>query len=248
TRSPTRPRRPATPAVPEAWRSTRTPRKPATTWPRRCSKVRLTSSRRCTRTRAIAAPSTSPVISTSVPYMRCAPAEVPDQIEYLARDAMVRELMRPLRAFLTEEGVTEVVINRPGEVFLENGPEWRRVEAPHLTLARCLSLANAIATYTEQEIGPQKPILSAMLPDGERVQIVVPPAAETDTVSMSIRRPSASIKTLAEYERSGAFNRYVWARSALLEERRPDLAHVDLRLIEHLENNRLGEFLTLAVT
>jgi type IV secretion system protein VirB11 len=180
--------------------------------------------------------------------MRCAPAEVPDQIEYLARDAMVRELMRPLRAFLTEEGVTEVVINRPGEVFLENGPEWRRVEAPHLTLARCLSLANAIATYTEQEIGPQKPILSAMLPDGERVQIVVPPAVETDTVSMSIRRPSASIKTLAEYEHSGAFNRYVWARSAHLEERRTELAPVDLRLIEHLESNRLGDFLTLAVT
>ena len=103
--------------------------------------------------------------------MRSVPAETSSETgRFLARDAVVRELMRPLRDFLTEDGVTEIVINRPGEVYLENGPEWRRVLAPHLTIERCMQLANAIATYTEQEIGPQKPILSAMLPDGERVQ------------------------------------------------------------------------------
>jgi type IV secretion system protein VirB11 len=178
--------------------------------------------------------------------MRSNPADAP-AAKFLARDAMVRELMRPLRDYLAEEGVTEVVINRPGEVFLENGPEWRCVAAPHLTLSRCLSLANAIATYTEQEIGPQKPILSAMLPDGERVQIVVPPAVEADTVSMSIRRPSSSIRTLAEYEAAGAFHRYVWAKSPELSARRADLDATDLTLADHLDQNHLARFLTLAV-
>lgn len=170
-----------------------------------------------------------------------------EPVELLARDAMVRELMRPLAVFLLEEGATEVVINRPGEVFVEIGPDWRRFEAPELSLDRLLALANAIATYTEQEIGPQKPILSAMLPAGERVQIVVPPAVEQDTVSMSIRRPSPSIKSLEEYENEGAFHRYVWARSPHLEQRRKDLEGVELQLIENLENNRLGDFLKLAV-
>jgi type IV secretion system protein VirB11 len=179
-----------------------------------------------------------------MPY---SPAEIVVPAKPLARDAMVRELMRPLRDYLIEDGVTEVVINRPGEVFLENGPEWRRIAAPHLTLARCLSLANAIATYTEQSIDAQKPILSAMLPDGERVQIVVPPACEHDTVSMSIRRPSSSIRTLKEYEDGGAFHRYVWAKSPQLENRRGDLEAVDQRLVEYLDSNRLAKFLTLAV-
>lgn len=160
---------------------------------------------------------------------------------------MVRELMRPLREYLIEDGVTEIVINRPGEVFLENGPEWRRIAAPHLTLARCLQLANAIATYTEQSIGAQKPILSAMLPDGERVQIVVPPACEADTVSMSIRRPSSTIRTLKEYEESGAFNRYVWAKSPRLVERRGELDDADRLLVEYLDSNQLAQFLSLAV-
>jgi type IV secretion system protein VirB11 len=160
---------------------------------------------------------------------------------------MVRELLRPLQDFLGEEGVTEVVINRPGEVFLENGPEWRCVPAPHLTLTRCLSLAHAIATYTEQEIGPQTPILSAMLPDGQRVQIVVPPAVEPDTVSISIRRPNSAIRGLSDYEREGAFHRYAWGCSAQLDERRADLDLIDRRLIEHLEHHELAAFLTLAV-
>lgn len=165
----------------------------------------------------------------------------------LASDAMVRELMRPLAAFLLEEGVTEVVINRPGEVFVEIGPEWRQFPVPDLSLERLLALANAIATYTEQSIGPEKPILSAMLPGGERIQIAVPPVVEQGTISFSIRRPSQLIKSLDEYERESYFGRYVWARSAQLAERRTDLQAIELKLIEHLENNCLSEFLKLAV-
>jgi len=180
--------------------------------------------------------------------MRSIPAEASDTGRFLARDAVVRELMRPLRDFLTEDGVTEIVINRPGEVYLENGPEWRRVLAPHLTIERCMQLANAIATYTEQEIGPQKPILSAMLPDGERVQILLPPTVDADSISISIRRPSSTIRTLEEYASGDAFSRYVWARPAKLDERRADLDPVELKLVDLLERNELGAFLSLAVT
>jgi type IV secretion system protein VirB11 len=179
--------------------------------------------------------------------MRSVPGDTQAAHTFLPRDAMVRELMRSLEAYLSEEGVTEVVINRPGEVFLENGPVWRKLSAPHLTLKQCLLLANAIATYTEQQISAAHPILSAMLPDGERVQIVVPPACEADTVSLSIRRPSAAIKTLGEYVESGAFSRFVWARSAHMDERRSELDAIDRQLVDHLEGNDLARFLTRAV-
>lgn len=168
-------------------------------------------------------------------------------VEVLARDATVRELMRPLAPFLLQDGVTEIVVNRPGEVFLERGPEWLHKAAPELTMPRLLSLANAIATYTEQEIGPQKPILSAMLPAGERIQIIVPPAVDHGSISFSIRRPSASIRSLEEYAKEGAFNRYVWARPASLGNRLNDIERTDRKLIEHLTDNELGEFFKTAV-
>src|SRR5207248_708655 len=48
-------------------------------------------------------------------------------------------------------------------------------------------------------------ILSAILPGGERVQIVLPPACEHGTVSVTIRKPSFSVRTLGDYEKQGFF-------------------------------------------
>lgn len=165
----------------------------------------------------------------------------------LAKDSMVRELMRPLLPYLERDGVTELVVNRPGEVFLEVGPEWLRFEVPEITLQACLAMANAIATFTDQRIGPANPILSAMLPGGERIQIVVPPAVEQDTVSFSIRRPALQIKSLDEYESDGAFSRYLWAKNAAYAKRKADLDRTDLELSQLLEQGKLKDFLKLAV-
>lgn len=167
--------------------------------------------------------------------------------DLLARDATVKELLRPLQRFLDDEAITEICINRPGTVFIEAGAQWERVAVPELTLEHCWSLATAVATFTEQIISAQKPILSAMLPNGERLQVLVPPAVEPDRVSFTIRRPSSAIKSLEQYDKEGAFGRFVWARSPQLDERKADLDPIERTLIEHLETNRLPDFLKLAV-
>lgn len=173
--------------------------------------------------------------------MNCSPTDL------LAHDTMVRELLRPLLTYLALPGVTEIVVNRPGEVYIEIGATWQRHQAPDLTLDLLSSLATAIATSTEQAIGPHHPILSAMLPDGERVQIVLPPAVELGTISISIRRPNAWIKSLAEYDAEGAFSRYVWARSATMDDRAAELDPVERQLVEYLATRQLGLFIHAAV-
>jgi type IV secretion system protein VirB11 len=167
--------------------------------------------------------------------------------DLLAHDTMVRELLRPLLRYLALPGATEIVVNRPQDVYIEVGAAWQHHRAPDLTLDRLTALATAIATATEQEIGPHHPILSAMLPDGERVQIVLPPAVELGTVSISIRRPSAWIKTLEEYETEGAFNRYVWAKPSTLGCRVAELDPVERQLVDHLATRQLGSFIRAAV-
>lgn len=168
--------------------------------------------------------------------------------DILALDATVNELLRPLFALLkSEPSATELCINRPGEVFIEIGAEWKRYEVPELTLAHCWSLATAIATYTEQEINPNKPILSAMLPGGERMQIVVPPATEQGSISFSLRIPSASIKSLEQYAQEGTFDHFVWGKSIHYETRKHDLHPLERELCECLMENRLKDFIHLAV-
>jgi type IV secretion system protein VirB11 len=170
-----------------------------------------------------------------------------EPIDLLSHDAMVTELFKPLSEFMSIQGATEISINRPYEVYVEAGPIWKRYDAPALSLAQCISLANAIASYTDQGIDSMRPLLTAQLPGGERIQIVMPPACERETVSMTIRIPDFNTRSFEDYEKQGFFGRYLWPRPIQLEQRRADLKAVDLKLIEHLENNRMGEFLKLAV-
>lgn len=132
----------------------------------------------------------------------------------LASDASVGELLRPVLPFFQENGVTEVCINRPGSIFIEKYSVWARHTIPELDYERCLSLAIAIATYTEQCISSENPLLSATLPSGERVQIVIPPACPRHTVSITIRLPSHKIKDLSELEEEGFFGNVHWAGQA----------------------------------
>ena len=167
--------------------------------------------------------------------------------EILSHDVMVQELMRPFEQYLSLEGVTEVVVNRPGEVFVEAGPVWTRYEAPFITLQRCWSLAHAVATYSARHIDARAPILSAKLPGGERVMIIVPPVAEPDTISITIRVPDCASRSFSQYEAEGFFNRFVWAKPSLNHAVAGSLTHVQSRLIMLLEQNNCAEFLIQAV-
>ena len=88
----------------------------------------------------------------------------------------VLEFLRPLRDQLDAPGVLEVCINRPGELLVETVQGWHLTPAPAMTLERCLSLATAVATWCDQQINQERPLLSATLPSGERIQFVIPPA------------------------------------------------------------------------
>jgi len=151
----------------------------------------------------------------------------------------LREYLRPLAPFLNDEKNTEIVINRPGYVFTESSEGWTHTPVPELTLENCQHLAKYIATYSGQALNESTPIVSATLPDGERVQIVIPPAVRSGTVSITIRKPSNVSLTLDDYERSGAFDACVDSSS--------DLSDDEEKLTQLKAQRRYREFLELAV-
>src|SRR5690349_11916704 len=119
----------------------------------------------------------------------------------------VIEFLRPLRAQLDAPGVLEVCVNRPGEMLVEREDGWRVMAAPELTLERCLSLAMAVATFSDQQINQERPLLAATLPTGERVQFAIPPAVSRGTVSITVRKPAELLRRLTDFERDGLFER-----------------------------------------
>ncbi len=157
----------------------------------------------------------------------------------------VVEFLRPLREQLDAPGVLEVCVNRPGVLQVETVRGWQQVDAPNMTQERCLSLATAVATYCDQQINQERPLLSATLPSGERIQFVIPPAVTRGTVSITVRKPSELIKRLDDFESDGLFNR-IGERVATGDDD-DGLQPFEKQLLALKAAGRYSEFLRLAV-
>lgn len=125
--------------------------------------------------------------------------------------------LRALRPWLSNPEVTELCINRPGEAFLELRSGWRRETLPFADFEWCRRLAKLVANSTRQRIDEESPLLSAALPSGERIQIVLPPATTPGCVAITIRRPADEVWSIEELARRGIFRTTRCASEALDE-------------------------------
>jgi type IV secretion system protein VirB11 len=120
--------------------------------------------------------------------------------------AVLDHYLTPLRSLLEPDDVTELVVNRPGEVGVERSGRWVWRDVPELSEPWLRTLAVAAAAYTRQDVGADRPICSTVLPGDERCQIVLPPVAPEGTVSLTIRKPSRRRLTLEDFRTGGLFD------------------------------------------
>lgn len=146
--------------------------------------------------------------------------------------------LEPLKKLFAEEGVNEISINRPFEAWVEKKGDIRYESIPEIDLDHLKGLAVLVAQSTEQRISEENPLLSATLPTGFRIQIVIPPACEAGTIGISIRKPSAMKLMLDDYEKMGAFD--ATAVEALFDVNAEKLNKL-------LEEKKVKEFLNTAV-
>ena len=97
--------------------------------------------------------------------------------DVLASDTVVRSYLGPIKRHMLEHQATEIWINKPRELVIQLETGNLTVEEPLLDFAALEAFAQAIAVYSpqQQSVGAKTPLLSATMPDGERIQIVLPP-------------------------------------------------------------------------
>jgi len=177
-------------------------------------------------------------VSATVDHARqLVPQEAP--VRALAEPTALDLTLRALRPLLDRRDVTDICINRPGEAFLDTAKGWEREALPFATYAWCRRLAALVANSTRQRIAEDSPILSASLPSGERIQIVLPPATTSGSVAVTIRRPSDEVWSLAELTRRGIFKGTREATDV------PDATETELMRL--LQRRELEAFMRLAV-
>ncbi len=105
------------------------------------------------------------------------------------RSVYLDAYLAPFRRWLDRDTVTEIMVNRPGEVWIEDAadPGMKRIETPEIDDRLVRRLAEQVARVSHQGINREHPLLGATLPDGARVQFCGPPAARRHW-TMAIRR------------------------------------------------------------
>lgn len=102
-------------------------------------------------------------------------------------DPFLEAYLEPFREWLSQADVTEILVNRPGEAWIEQRGQMTRHEAPKIDDSLLQRLAEQVARISHQGISRERPLLAAMLPNGARVQFVAPTATRAHW-ALAIRR------------------------------------------------------------
>jgi pilus assembly protein CpaF len=120
-------------------------------------------------------------------------------------EASLGFFLAPIRPFLDDPTITEVMVNGYSEIYIERRGKLELTEASFVSEDALLTAVHNVAQYVGREINDNRPILDARLPDGSRVHAVIPPSARRGTY-LTIRKFSRDVMNLDELIRLGSIS------------------------------------------
>ncbi|WP_110766446.1 CpaF family protein [Planctopirus hydrillae] len=110
----------------------------------------------------------------------------------------------PLEILLKEPGVADIMINGPKNVFIEKGGRIQKSEVTFRDNDHLLQILDRIVSRVGRRVDETCPMVDARLPDGSRLNAVIPPLA-LDGPSLTIRRFGSKPLALEDLLKFGAF-------------------------------------------
>ncbi len=107
-----------------------------------------------------------------------------------------------LDSMLHDDNITEVMINGTDNVFIEKNGKLTKLDAKFESLRQLEDIIQRIVGLAGREVNQSNPIVDTRLPDGSRVNVVLPPIAlcgPTVTIRKFSKTPM-TIEKLIEYE------------------------------------------------
>jgi len=95
--------------------------------------------------------------------------------------------LEPLREFLSDDSVSEILVNGPSQIYVEKEGRLQKTSALFASEASLKAAASNIAKSVGRLLDDSNPRLDARLPDGSRVHAVIPPLSRCGTV-IAIRK------------------------------------------------------------
>lgn len=152
----------------------------------------------------------------------------------------LKQYMGLFETYLNDPDISEICVNKPGQLWIEKSgePEMILIENKDITNDILWRLGRLVANYTDQSIAANKPLLSAALPSGERIQFATPPVSRFG-VALSIRKQVMRDLSLDDYREMGAFES--------LKESSASKIDINQTLQSHLDACEYQDFISAAI-
>jgi pilus assembly protein CpaF len=111
----------------------------------------------------------------------------------------------PIEPFLRDPDLTEVMVNGPNSIYIERGGRLQKVEGTFNDEAHLRRTIDKIVSRIGRRVDESSPMVDARLPDGSRVNAVIPPLA-VDGSLLTIRKFSADPYTSADLVAFGTYS------------------------------------------
>jgi len=116
---------------------------------------------------------------------------------------LILPFLRPIEHLILDEGISEIMVNGSGRIFIERRGDLQEVPDARLTEKNLQVAVRNIARALGDEINEQQPLLDSRLPDGSRVAAVIPPCSIGGT-TLTIRKFHSKHFTVDELVRIGS--------------------------------------------
>jgi pilus assembly protein CpaF len=93
----------------------------------------------------------------------------------------------PLEPLLQDPDITDIMVNGPGQVYVEKGGKIQRIDSVFKDDDHLMTIIERIVSKVGRRVDESSPLVDARLPDGSRVNVIIPPLA-LDGPVISIRR------------------------------------------------------------
>lgn len=159
-------------------------------------------------------------VTDNLPLTQLSDAELEEKIEgiveqYLKnmycpiekRVSIVQQVYSSIRGLglldtiMTDDTITEVMINGPSNIFIEQNGRLRKLDKEFESQRKLEDIIQRVVGLAGREVNQSNPIVDTRLPDGSRVNVVLPPIAlcgPTMTVRKFSKTPM-TIEKLIEY-------------------------------------------------
>ena len=114
------------------------------------------------------------------------------------RDEVIEEIvyevtgLGPIEPLFRDPAITDILVNGPKEVYIERSGQLARVPAKFRNDRHLMTIIDRIVTRVGRRVDESQPMVDARLPDGSRVNAIIPPLA-LDGPILSIRRFGAQL-------------------------------------------------------